>query len=595
MKTTLAAAWIGLFAPLMALTFPASAQLVEVRTISGVSNNLVHPTWGSAGVELLRRAPAAYADGTGSPSGNNRPNARLISNVCVAQAGSRANSTGASDFLWQWGQFVDHDLDLSDSSSSTEAFDIPVPAGDPYFDPLNTGTAVILLNRSDYRMVDGVRQQLNVNTAYLDASMVYGSDTNRALELRTLDGTGRLKTSAGDLLPFNTHGFFNFPDDHDPGFFLAGDVRANEQVGLTAMHTLFMREHNHWADYFRGEMPAATDDEIYQLARAMVGGEVQRITYHEFLPLLLGPEALALYTGYKTNVNAGIDTAFSTAAYRVGHTLLSPALLRLQTNGWPIDAGNIALKDVFFSPGQVLTNGGIEPLLRGLSQQRAQEVDNMVVDGVRNFLFGPPGAGGFDLASLNIQRGRDHGLPTYNQIRNHYGLASKTSFADVSSNTNVQVRLAAAYGVVDDIDLWVGGLAEDHFPGAMVGETIRTILKDQFERLRDGDRFWYEIYLPPALLDLVMNQTLAKVIRRNTSIGAELQENAFLVPPALPVLAFHQEGHAIRLTWAGMFTDMTLQMATQLDSSDWTDMPTVGNSITMEMTGSARFFRLVTR
>jgi len=575
------------------LTFSAQAQLPEFRTIDGASNNLVQPVWGSAGTELLRRGPPAYADGANSPSGTTRPNPRLISNVCVAQSVSQPNSKGASDFLWQWGQFVDHDLDLTESVSPAEPFNISVPAGDLFFDPMSNSVTVINLDRSIYRMIEGVRQQLNTNTAYLDGSMVYGSDAQRASQLRTLDGTGRLKTSAGNLLPFNTNGLHNFPADGDPSFFVAGDVRANEQIGLTAMHTLFVREHNHWADYFKGEMPAADDDEIYQLARVIVGAEIQMITYAEFLPILLGANALRPYTGYKTNINAGIEIAFSTAAYRVGHTLLSPGLLRLRSDGRPIDAGNIALKDVFFSPGQILTNGGIEPLLRGLSQQRAQEVDNMVVDGVRNFLFGPPGAGGFDLPSLNIQRGRDHGLPPYNQVRTNFGLAWKSSFADISSNTNVQARLAQVYSSVEDMDLWVGGLAEDHFPGAMVGETIYTILKDQFERLRDGDRFWYENYLPPTMLNLVTNQTLAKVIRRNTSIADELQDNVFLVPLAQPFLTFHQDGHRMQLSWPGMFTDMTLQMATQLDPSDWTNVTTTGNGMTMEMESPARFFRLV--
>lgn len=593
MKASRADFWGSLTAVFAAFTFSAHAQLTEFRTITGISNNLAHPTWGSAGTELLRREPPAYSDGTNAPAGTNGPSARLISNICVAQSRSLPNSKGASDFLWQWGQFVDHDIGLSDNSSSTQAFDIPVPAGDPCFDPSNTGTNVISFFRSDYRMVDGVRQQLDINTAYLDGSMIYGSDDNRAMELRTLDGTGHLKTSAGDLLPFNTNGLFNFPTNNDPSYFLAGDVRANEQIGLTAMQTLFMREHNYWADYFKTNLPSTNGDEIYYTARALVDGEIQFITYTEFLPMLLGTNALSPYTGYKTNVNAGIETAFSTAAYRVGHTLLSPGLLRLQSDGWPIDAGNLALKDVFFSPGQVLTNGGIEPILRGLSQQRAQEVDIMIVDGLRNFLFGPPGSGGFDLASLNIQRGRDHGLPPYNQARTNFGLALKTSFADISSNATVQARLAQAYGSVDDIDLWVGCLAEDHYRDAMVGETIYTIVKDQFERIRDGDRFWYQRYLPPALLDIVTNQTLAKIIRRNTTIGAELQDDVFVVPPAQPIIAMKHDDGMMRLAWPGMFTDMTLQMATQLDSPEWTDLPAIGNGMTMDMTTPAAFFRLV--
>ena len=111
---------------------------------------------------------------------------------------------------------------------------------------------MISLNRSITDPATGTStsnpaQQVNTITAYLDGSMIYGSDATRAAALRTFSG-GLLKTSAGDLLPFNTDGLAerqrrsHFPDDSQ--LFLAGDVRANENVELTALQTLFVREHN---------------------------------------------------------------------------------------------------------------------------------------------------------------------------------------------------------------------------------------------------------------------------------------------------------------------------------------------------------------
>jgi hypothetical protein len=298
--------------------------LGELRTIDGTSNNLTNPDWGRAGIELLRLTANGYSDGASAPDGVNRPSPRLISNLVFAQPGSIPNARGASDFIWQWGQFVDHDTDLVPTASPAEPFHIPVPAGDPFFDPFNTGTQVIGLNRSAYTVVNGVREQVNILTAYLDASQVYGSDDARARELRALDGTGRLKTSAGDLLPFNLNGFPNGPSGTDPSHFLAGDVRANEQVGLTAMHTLFVREHNFWADAFRRAFRHWSDEDIFQMARAIVAAECQVITFNEWLPTLLGPGAIRPYTGYQPQVNAGIDNVFATAAFRMGHTLLPP-------------------------------------------------------------------------------------------------------------------------------------------------------------------------------------------------------------------------------------------------------------------------------
>lgn len=494
----------------------------DLRSQDGSGNNRAHPEWGRTGSEMRRSTAVGYEDGAGSPAGAGRPSARAISNAVAAAEGSRPNARGASDFIWQWGQFLDHDLDLTLTADPKEPFNIDVPLGDPQFDPTGTGTATIPLSRSMSTTVGGVRQQVNAITVYIDASQVYGSDEETARALRTLDGTGRLRTSAGNLLPVD-----------ESSFFVAGDIRVNEQVGLIAMQTLFLREHNAWADRIREDHPELADEQIYQQARAIVGAEMQVVTYNEFLPVLLGRGALRPYRGYRPQVNAGIENAFATAAYRLGHSMLSSTLLRLGANGRSIAQGNIALAAAFFNPDAV-RQVGIDPYLRGMAGQRAQEIDNQVVDAVRNFLFGPPGAGGFDLASLNIQRGRDHGLPGYNQARADFGLPRVASFAEISASPAVQVKLASVYDSVDDVDLWVGGLAEDHVPGAMVGETFFVILRDQFERLRDGDRFWYESYLPRDLVQMVREQTLARIIRRNTSIGAELQTNVFLVRQGRP-------------------------------------------------------------
>ena len=556
----------------------------EFRTVDGTRNNRENPLWGSANSQLVRSAPSAYGNGTDTPAGGSRPSARRISNAVADQAEPVSDPSGASDYVWQWGQFLDHDLTLTPVLHPAEFLQIPVPTGDAFFDPFSTGTATIPLDRSYYELdANGVRQQFNEITSYIDASNVYGSDIERANELRTMDGTGRLKTSAGDLLPFNVNGLPNAPST-DATFFLAGDFRANEQAGLTAMHTLFVREHNYWAERIAGQQgarPASnrddgrrdtrarrsrggnggggpsggpgqggggqggsgggpndhgghggqplTGDEIYEAARAIVAAEMQAITYREFLPIVLGEDALAPYSGYRSDVDATITNEFATAAYRFGHTMLSPTLLRVDRNGQTIAQGNLELAAAFLDPTNITEGGGIDPILRGLAMQPAQRIDNQLVDGVRNFLFGPPGSGGFDLASLNIERGRDHGLADYNTVRRSNGLAPRTSFAEITSDATLARKLARLYRSIDDVDLWVAGLAEDRVPGALVGETFHTILKAQFEALRDGDRFWYERDLPPQLVALVNEQTLGRILRRNTRIGGELQRNVFLV------------------------------------------------------------------
>jgi hypothetical protein len=315
-------------------------------------------------------------------------------------------------------------------------------------------------------------------------------------------------------------------------------VRANEQVGLTTAHTLFMREHNRVAGVLAQLHPQWNDEQLYQEARRIVGAEIEAITYNEFLPALMGPYAPRLFGRYDPRTNASVTTEFSTAAFRVGHTLLSPEILRIENDGRPDPRGPITLADSFFNPPLLTSETDLEEILKGLASQRAQEIDNKLVDGVRNFLFGPPGAGGFDLASLNIQRGRDHGLSDYNTTRAVFGLPRVTSFAQITANVDVQHELQELYRSVDNIDLWVGALAEDHLRGASTGPTITAILRDEFNRARDGDRFFFthDPAFTPDQVESLAETTLADVIRRNTGI-TNLQENVFL-------LGIHEEGDA---------------------------------------------------
>ncbi len=446
------------------------------RAFDGRRNNADNPTWGSAGTALLKLAADAYADGVSTPA-EGRPNARTVSNLVAAQDGSVPHSLQGSDIVWQWGQFIDHDITLS-LDNTDEAFPIAVPSGDSVFDPASTGEMTIQLHRSASDAstgtgTDNPRRQINALTAFVDGSQVYGSDRARASALRTNDGTGKLITSGeGKFLPYNAQGLENEGGAHRTNLFVAGDLRVNEQIGLIAMHTLFVREHNRLADLIADENSDLSGDEIYELARKIVGAEIQNITYSEFLPLLLGSDALGTYEGYDPDVDPTIASEFSAAAYRVGHTLLSPNLHLLDDDG---ASSHVGLRDAFFRPA-FYDDHDIAEVLRGFATQQAQNVDALVIDDVRNFLMRGPGGPAFDLAALNIQRGRDHGLSDFNTVREAYGLDPAASFADISSDPAVQQALSDAYGDVDGLDLWPAALAEDHVDGASVGETLQAVI-----------------------------------------------------------------------------------------------------------------------
>src|SRR5262249_42003524 len=177
------------------------------------------------------------------------------------------------------------------------------------------------------------RQQIQADTSFIDGSQIYGSDPAKADALRTHSG-GRLKDSiqgGSEFLPYNNS--TNFPGGpidmandaqlvSTGQLYAAGDRRANETTQLISMQTLFLREHNRLADQFAAANPSWTDEQIYQAARRVVGAELEVITYNEWIPALLGPNALPAYNGYNPNVNPGVLNEFSTAMFRFAHSQL---------------------------------------------------------------------------------------------------------------------------------------------------------------------------------------------------------------------------------------------------------------------------------
>lgn len=473
-------------------TFEANGA--EYRTYDGTGNNVANSGWGAAETELLRRLPADYrgdaAFGT-TVDDRGRLSGREISNILAVQTGAVNNSRGMTSGAWQWGQFIDHDITLTHVNAAETS--MLMSPGDPY------GVTMIPFSRSVYdEDTSGDRQQINSLTSYIDASNVYGADQNRAQALRELSG-GRLKTSAGgQLLPTNDmtglEGLENANNGVETKLFVAGDIRSNEQLGLISIHTLFMREHNRLADELaaRHAGDASWDDErLYQSVRRIVGAEIQAITYNEFLPAMLGSYAPRSEDySYDSTINAGIENEFSTAFFRLGHTMLTNEIELCGDGGQSI--GAVDLADAFFTPSKVLDRPEmVEEVLMGLAMQKSQEIDTKLVDGVRNFLFAPQGQMGLDLAALNITRGREHGIADYNTLRVAYGLDAVDSFDDITSDPVLQAQLALAFSDVDNIDPWMGALAEDHLPGASLGPLLTAGLVDQYTRLRDGDRFFY--------------------------------------------------------------------------------------------------------
>ncbi|XP_035678849.1 peroxidasin-like [Branchiostoma floridae] len=329
----------------------------------------------------------------------------------------------------------------------------------------------------------------------------------------------------------------------------AGDIRVNEQPGLTSMHTAFLREHNRIARGLSRINPNWDDDRVFYETRKIVGALMQKITYGEDLPHVLGPAAMTrfhltltqsgFFSGYDPNVNPTISNVFATAAYRFGHSLVNNFFNRFDPDFTQGSTCPIQLAFAFFNPSHIFDNaqGGPDSILRGLTAQPHQDFDRFMVSGLTKRLFAdPPGSDrGLDLAALNIQRGRDHGLPGYNAWRVRCGLPKANSFDELAfeiPDCFTRRRLENLYRHVDDIDVFVGGLAEESVSGGVVGPTFACLIGMQFRDLRKGDRFWFENpgQFTAAQLAEIRKASLARILCDNTDGTTQMQPDVFRQP-----------------------------------------------------------------
>ncbi|CAG0882057.1 unnamed protein product [Darwinula stevensoni] len=546
-------------------------------TLTGWCNNLEIPEYGKSMRAFARLLPAHYQDGLSRPrslsvTGIPLPSPRMISrNIHDDVSAPHVRYTLIT---MQFAQFLDHDLTFTpvnkgfgnsildcrrcDSQETVhpECFPIKIPDGDAYY-PRKNGSLdqpfCIAFTRSlPGQLTLGYREQINQVTAFLDASAVYGSDVCESRGLRS--GTRGLLRDFPHPVGSGFKHLLPRTSEHPEckaksGFcFLAGDGRSSEQPGLAAIHTIFMREHNRLAEGLALRNSHWTDDEIFINARRILAAEFQHITYNEFLPRVLGWNAIYLYgldllsdgyfQGYDPKCNPTIVNEFATAAYRFGHSLLRPELKRMDEQYGDLEP-SLRLRDVFFNPDHLYERGMIDELMRGFTTVSMETLDQFITEEVTNHLFEDKKVpfSGMDLASLNIQRGRDHGLAPYNEYRVLCNLTRARSFEDLSREVapnNIQ-KLKSIYAHVDDIDLFTGGLAETPLHGGLVGPTFGCIIGIQFHHLRVCDRFWYENGDPltrftEAQLNEIRKTSLAKMVCENCDTIGLIQRSGFDLP-----------------------------------------------------------------
>jgi peroxidase len=321
-----------------------------------------------------------------------------------------------------------------------------------------------------------------------------------------------MRTSAGDYLPIVN------------GQYVGGEVRAAENPDLTSIDVLFVREHNFQVANLHAEDPSLSGDQLCTMARAITIAEYQNIVYSEFLPALLGSNTLTAYKGYDPTQ---ISEEFATAAYRFGHSIISPTGTKIANDVTVLEQHGLIAASSEPTSGFV-SNDGADALLRNLAQDYSQQEGATTNSDLRNMLnANSPGDQG-DLAAIYILRERDFGIATLNQTRAAIGLPPYTSFSQITSDATLASELQQVYGSVDQVDLFVGGLTEDPASGSMVGPTFQSIIAGQFENLRDGDRLFFENQgFSQCMMTRIQNTTLSDLIVRDTDTTA-MQADAFV-------------------------------------------------------------------
>uniref|UniRef100_A0A1I7XPE8 Animal hem peroxidase n=1 Tax=Heterorhabditis bacteriophora TaxID=37862 RepID=A0A1I7XPE8_HETBA len=464
-----------------------------------------------------RLLPSAYDDEINALVASitrRRPNPREVSIFLLSShhtIGSHANS-----MLMQFGQkshlcqFVSHDI-TKNALSPMCTCQTGGPMCANVLMPPNDGRArsCIPFTRSFQVCGTGIpgrpREQYNENTAYIDGSLVYSSE---AITLRSL--------RIGAMLRTNIVNGRVFPPNNGRDSMTAGDSRATIFLGLAAMHTTFLRLHNNLAAALMNMNRHWNQDRVFQETRKIVGSIIQVITYQEFLPALIGPfharlvppyrksdavktpsrgtnhlyctslsticclqASLILSNLYDANVNPAVINEFAGAAYRL-HGMIQETYPLIGSNFE--SRGQVPFLNGVGRIEQVLAT--IDAVYRGFIATPARNPQRITTS-VTEQLFSGDG----DMATFNIQRGRDHGFRSYNEYRKLCQLKPVKSFEEWPevSDSAVQNRIAQLYQTPDDLDLYVGGIIEEPIDGSAVGPTFACIIAEQFVRLRDGD------------------------------------------------------------------------------------------------------------
>eukprot|EP00916_Digyalum_oweni_P014790 GHVL01024217.1.p1 GENE.GHVL01024217.1~~GHVL01024217.1.p1 ORF type:complete len:609 (+),score=84.90 GHVL01024217.1:77-1903(+) len=541
----------------------------ETYTFDGNDNNKNNRMNGCTGTPLETMFGHHYSDNSESMEFSNRPSCCSLEKYVLTPY-DIYNMYGLSSHVMAFGQFtISHDC--AHTAGTEKDIYEETECGFP-------------LKRNKYIKGTSPRQHPNTTSAWMDLSQVYGQTSDKAARLSEDPErkSGRLRVQAnscqcrqgfhleddyicvsndctrkdGCAETYSTHlclppdnceelGIVMGTDVQQPQnkLYCVGDVRGNENLMLLINHVLFLREHNRLADEIRALKPSWDHDKIFMTARSLNIAQMQNIVYYEYSKAMLGETVweenkMGQYNGYDDTLSPQTFEEFAQVIFRFPHAQITNEVWFVNEEG---ETSKERLFEFFFHPGQVASRE-LEGWVRGMNAQPAQEVGLQYPSDLIKVEFDYGPVIQVHLLAVDCLRGRDVGALDYKSFREKLGMPIE-KLDDITKDVRSQKMLKEEYlsrdPTLGNIDLFLGGLVEDHVPGSPLGPTFVEVFKKQLLNIRDSDRFWFErTFSDPRLvgvLPALRKASLSRIILNNTNIEC-MQSKAFYQPFRSPKL-----------------------------------------------------------
>ena len=510
----------------------APADAVTGRTNDGSYNDLSCPFMGKAGTRFGRNTP--LQDTFPDTANLMNPSPRQVSRELFTRT-EFAPVPFLNVLAAAWIQFEVHDWFVHQKGSWNSTHEIPVPTGDDWYErPMRVPKTPV----DPPKLAGSTRPPayINENSHWWDGSQVYGSDATAQKNIRT-GQDGKIKVSADGRLPI----------DPDTGFEITG-MTDNGWVGLSLLHALFALEHNAVCDRLKQRNASWGDERLFQQARLVISALIAKIHTVEWSTSIL-PRPL-VSTGLRANwrgllrdaqnvlpgiqdndILAGIPgsaTDHHTAPYSLTEEFVSVyrmhplmpddfVLLSLSSGA---ELGHYQLPDMQGTRGrQIVRRFNVPDLFYSLGiahpgairlHNYPRHLQNLVKDSGERF----------DLATIDILRDRERGVPRYNQFRRMVHKQPYQTIEEMTDNPQWAQEIKHVYNNdIEKVDLMVGLMAEPLPEGMGFSDTAFRIFLLMASRRLKSDRFLSKDYRPEVYtkegIDWVEENTMIDVLKRH--------------------------------------------------------------------------------